>query len=177
MSTPSTSSAASRIQANLQELFEANVTSGDAYIKFQLTPKVVALLSMNQVHESLIVEAAKITPLPSMPKSTLGMMNSRDRVFCIFDLAQLLTLSSELISSRQYQIIVLKTMNEPSIFIGFAVSQLQGIVRLSAEKINSTADDTPTNLVPFLSGVVEQEGSMLPILELNSVLNAVTAVS
>jgi twitching motility protein PilI len=173
----STSSAASRIQANLQELFEANVASGDAYIKFQLTTKMVALLSMSQVQESLIVEAAKITPLPSMPKSTLGMMNSRDRVFCIFDLAQLLTLSAELISSRQYQIIVLKTMNEPSIFIGFAVSQLQGIVRLSTDKIKSAADDTPTSLVPFLSGVAQQAESMMPIIELNSVLNALTAVS
>jgi positive phototaxis protein PixI len=177
MSTQLKSSAASRIQANLQELFEANVASGDAYIKFQLTPKVVALLSMGQVQESLIVEAAKITPLPSMPKSTLGMMNSRDRVFCIFDLAQLLTLSTELISSRQYQIIVVKTMNEPPIMIGFAVSQLQGIERLAAEKINSSSDDTPPNLVRFLSGVVEQEESMLPIIELNLVLNALTALS
>jgi positive phototaxis protein PixI len=171
----STSSAASRIQANLQELFEGKLASGDAYIKFQLTPEVTALLSMTQVQESLIVEATKITTLPSMPKSTIGMMNSRDRVFCIFDLAQLLALSSELISLRQYQIIVV-TIHEPAIFIGFAVSQLQGIVRLSAEKIKSTADDVPANLVPFLSGVVQQPEAMMPIIELNSVLKALTAV-
>ncbi|MEN9567470.1 MAG: hypothetical protein RLZZ69_2666, partial [Cyanobacteriota bacterium] len=61
--------------------------------------------------------------------------------------------------------------------IGFAVSQLQGIERLAAEKINSSSDDTPPNLVRFLSGVVEQEESMLPIIELNLVLNALTALS
>ena len=77
----STSSPASRIQAKLQELFEGKITSGDAYIKFKLTSEITALLSMNQVQESLIVEAAKITPLPSMPKYTIGMINSRDRVF------------------------------------------------------------------------------------------------
>lgn len=170
----STSSAASRIQANLQELFEGKLASGDAYIKFQLTPEVTALLSMTQVQESLIVEAAKITSLPSMPKSTIGMMNSRDRVFCIFDLAQLLTLSAELIGSRQYQIIVLKTINEPAIFVGFAVSQIQGIVRLSAEKIKSSWDDAPANLVSLVNGFVQEGESMMPIIELNNILKTLT---
>jgi positive phototaxis protein PixI len=173
----STSSAASRIQANLQELFEGKIASGDAYIKFKLTPKVTALLSMKQIQESLIVEAAKITPLPSMPKSTIGMMNSRDRVFCIFDLAQLLTLSSELISSRKYQVIVLQTMNEPSIFIGLAVNQLQGIVRLSANTIQSPLDDTHDRIVSFLDGVVQEGETIIPILEFNRILSVLTSSS
>lgn len=170
----STSSAAARIQANLQELFEGKIASGDAYIKFQLTPAVTALLSMQQVQESLIVEAAKITSLPRMPKSTIGIMNLRDRVFCVFDLAQLLTLSTEAISSRQYQIIVLQTLNQPSIFVGFAVFQIQGIVRLSAEKIKSSWDNAPANLVSLVTGFVQGEESMMPIIDFNSVLKTLT---
>jgi positive phototaxis protein PixI len=166
----STSSPASRIQANLQELFKGNVASGDAYIKFQLTPEINALLSMAWVQESLIVEAEQITSLPNMPNSFVGMMNSRDRVFCVFDLAQLLALPSELINSRQYQVIVLQTTSEPSILIGFAVPQLQGIVRLSVDKIQSSLDDAPANLVPFMAGVVEEEKTRIPILELNRLL-------
>ncbi|MGF1541456.1 MAG: chemotaxis protein CheW, partial [Pleurocapsa sp.] len=88
------SSAASRIQANLQELFQANLAPGDAYIRFQLTSDMTALISMEQVQESLVIEAEKITPLPCMPESIIGIMNSRDRVFCVFDLAQLLSLNS-----------------------------------------------------------------------------------
>lgn len=166
----STSSAASRIQANLQELFEGKLASGDAYIKFQLTPEVTALLSMTQVQESLIVEAAKITSLPCMPKSTIGMMNSRDRVFCIFDLAQLLTLASELISSRQYQIIVLKTINEPAIFVGFAVNQLQGITRIPKQQIKTSLKGFPENLTGFICGVVEENTNSIPIFDFEYIL-------
>ncbi|MGL5835541.1 MAG: chemotaxis protein CheW [Waterburya sp.] len=166
----STSSPASRIQANLQELFKGNVASGDAYIKFQLTPEINALLSMAQVQESLIVESEQITSLPTMPNSFVGMMNSRDRVFCVFDLAQLLALPSELVNSRQYQVIVLQTISEPSILIGLAVRQLQGIVRLPVEQIQSSLDDAPVNLAAFMAGMALERGNKIPILELNYLL-------
>lgn len=167
------SSPASRIQANLQELFKGNVIAGDAYIKFQLTPEINALLSMAQVQESLIVEAEQITSLPAMPNSFVGMMNSRDRVFCVFDLAQLLALPSELINSRQYQVIVLQTQSKPSepeIFLGLAVTQLQGIVRLPIEQIQSSVDDAPANLAAFMAGMATEKGNHIPILELNRLL-------
>jgi positive phototaxis protein PixI len=168
----STSSPAARIQANLQELFEGKIASGDAYIKFKLTSKIIALLSMNQVQESLIVEAAKITSLPSMPKSTIGMINSRNRVFCIFDLAQLLNLPTVLITPSQYQIIVLQTTGESSIPIGFAVMGLQGIIRLTSKQISSANSDVVNSSVaPFVSGVVQQETTMM-VLELASIVQA-----
>jgi positive phototaxis protein PixI len=166
------SSPASRIQANLQELFKGNVASGDAYIKFQLTPEINALLSMAQVQESLIVESEQITSLPNMPNSFVGMMNSRDRVFCVFDLPQLLALPSELINSRQYQVIVLQTLSEPAILLGLAVPQLQGIVRLPVDKIQASLDDAPANLAAFMAGVVEEGKTRIPVLELNRLLTA-----
>ncbi|MEO0013779.1 MAG: hypothetical protein RLZZ535_2168 [Cyanobacteriota bacterium] len=171
----STSSPASRIQANLQELFEGKITSGDAYIKFKLTSEITALLSMNQVKESLIVEAAKITPLPSMPKHTIGMINSRDRVFCIFDLAQLLNLPTVLITPSQYQIIVLQTTGESSIPVGFAVMGLQGIIRLTSQQIlSANSDVVNSSLASFVSGVVQQETTMM-VLELANILQALQA--
>lgn len=168
----STSSPASRIQANLTELFEGNITPGDPYIKFQLTREVTALLSMKQVKESSIVEAGKITPLPNMPTSTIGMMNSRDRVFCIFDLSQLLGFPVQQITPRQYQIIVLQTIEEPAIQIGFAVMNLQGIIRLTSEQIQPTTkiDSLNSHLAPFVSGVVARMN--LPILQLEEILAA-----
>jgi positive phototaxis protein PixI len=110
--------------------------------------------------------------LPSMPNSFVGMMNSRDRVFCVFDLAQLLALPSELINSRQYQVIVLKTLKEPSILLGLAVPQLQGIVRLPVDKIQASLDDAPANLAAFMAGVVEEGKTRIPVLELNRLLTA-----
>ncbi|MDJ0681356.1 MAG: chemotaxis protein CheW [Xenococcaceae cyanobacterium MO_167.B52] len=169
-----TSSPASRIQADLQELFKADLAPGDAYIRFQLTSNMTALLSMKQVQESLMVEAEKITTLPTMPESVIGIMSSRDRVFCIFDLPQLLQLSSSLIVPRQYQIIVLKTNSEQPIYVGLAVTLLQGIVRLSTEKIKSSLDAFPSQIVPYLCGAAQQQETMIPILDFNTISEALT---
>ena len=171
-----TSSAASRIQANLQELFKANLAPGDAYIRFQLTPDMTALLSMRQVQESLIVEAEKITTLPNMPESVIGIMSSRDRVFCVFDLAQFLALPSRLIAPRQYQIIVLQTTSKQPIYMGLAVNRLQGIVRLPTEQILRSLEAFPSNIAPYLEGAVQEDASMIPILEFNRISVALTKI-
>lgn len=167
-----TSNAVSRIQDNLQELFEAKLTSGDAYIRIQLTSDMTALLSMEQVQESLLINTEKITSLPSMPESAIGIMSSRNRVFCVFDLAQLLALPSPLGSPRQYQVMVLQTIEEQPIYIGLAVTRLQGMVRLPVEKIQSSLDAFPSELASYLSGAVIEEETVIPILEFNSIFKA-----
>lgn len=164
-------SAASRVQANLKELFSSNLAPGNAYVKFQLADDLTALLSMDQVQESLIVAAEQITTLPSMPKSALGIMSSRDRVFCVFDLSQLLNLASSLVNPRQYQIIVLQTTTEPAINVGLAVNQLQGIVRFLDQDIVSASLDTGfSSLVDCVSGTVQQGASIISILSFDSIL-------
>ena len=163
-------SATSRVQANLEELFKGKLAPGDAYVKFQLTSTVTALLSMKQVQESLIVGAERITPLPNMPEFTIGMINSRDRVFCIFDLALLFGLSSELANYRQYPIVVFQTLGNSPIYVGIAVSQLQGIVRISREQIRPANNFVNAKLMPYVLGVVEKEETTIPVLELENVL-------
>ena len=172
----STSTPASRIQANLQELFKGNSGSGNPYIKFRLTPEISALLSMERVQETLIVEAGQVTPLPSMPESVIGMMNSRDRVFCVFDMAQLLTLPSSLITPRQYQIIVLQTISPTPIQVGLAVSNIQGIIRLPIEQIKSSIDAVSSKIAPYIFGVVQQENTIIPVLEFERILQSLTTV-
>lgn len=169
----SASSPAARIQANLQELFKGSSASGNPYIKFQLTPEITALLSMERVQETSIVEAALVTPLPSMPASVIGIMNSRDRVFCVFDLARLLSLPSKLAAPRQYQIVVLQTTDPTPIQVGLAVNNLQGIMRLTAEKIQSPMDNLPANIVPYVSGVVTAEKIATPVLEFKRILETI----
>ena len=170
----SNKSAIAKVQNNLNELFQSNLAPGDAYIKFKITSDVTALLSMVRVQESLFIEARKITPLPSMPESVLGMMSSRDRVFCVFDLAQVLQLASRSTPPRQYQIIVLQTVSEQPVYFGLAVTQLQGIVRLSKQQIQTFLDGVPSHIVDYLSGVVREEETTMPILKLDLVIAALT---
>jgi positive phototaxis protein PixI len=170
------SSAASRIQANLQELFKANLAPGNAYIRFQLTSEITALLSMEQVQESLVVEAEKITPLPNMAEAVIGIMSSRNRVFCVFDLAQLLALPSPLISPRQYQVIVLQTTTEQPIYIGLAINRLQGMIRLATDKIQPSQDGFFSNIALYTSGVVQEEKTMIPVLKFDRILEALSQI-
>lgn len=166
----SSSSPAARIQANLQELFRGNSLSGNPYIKFQLTSEITALLSMEQVQETSIVESSLVTPLPGMPPSVIGIMNSRDRVFCVFDLARLLSLPRPLAAPRQYQIIVLQTTDPTPIQLALAVNTVQGIMRLAPEQIQSSIDDVPAKIAPYISGVVTAENIVTPVLEFERIL-------
>lgn len=181
------SSPASRIQANLKELFQGNSISGDAYIRFQLTTEldtvpsislkkkqevksdITALLSMEHVQESLVVEAERITLLPNMPESVLGIMTTHNRVFCVFDLAQLLKLRFRTTSPQKYQVIVMQTIAAKPIYIGLAVSHLQGIVRLSTKEIKSSLKGLPPNITPYLYGTVEFDKTIIPILDFNRI--------
>ena len=172
----SASSPAARIQVNLQELFQGKSASGTPHIKFQLTSEIVALLSMELVQETLIVEVGQITLLPSMPTSALGIMNSRDRVFCVFDLAQLLSLPSSLVNPRQYQIIVLQTTDQNPIQLALAVRGLQGIMRLTTEQIQSPIDNVPSNIAPYVSGLVTAENTATPVLQFERILQTLTPV-
>ena len=189
------SSLTATIQDNLKELFQGNLAPGNAYIRFQITTAVkypqinsvpdwekarsniTLLLSMEQVQESLLVGAEKITPLPNMPQSLIGIMNSNNRVFCVFDLARLLQLHSRSILPRQYQIIVLETTSEIPIYIGLAVTHLQGIVRLLPEAIHSSLEGLPSNIIPYLSGAVELEEKIIPILDFHYISETLTKLN
>lgn len=171
----SASSPAARIQTNLQELFQGKSASGTPHIKLQLTSQVVALLSMERVQETLIVGAGQVTLLPSMPPSVIGIMNSRDRVFCVFDLAQLLGLPVRLATPRQYQVIVLQTTGSTPMQIGLTVNNLQGIVRLTAEQIQAASDAVPANIKPYTFGEISTEQGTIPILAFERIIDAIAA--
>lgn len=165
-------STAAKIQENLQELFEAQTVAGENYIRFQLNQEVSALLQMERVEESLIVDAEQVTPLPGMPSTAIGMMSTRDRVFCLFDLAQILELPSALMAPRQYQVIVVRLQAENSPYVGLAVNRLLGMNRLTQEQISSSTDAISPNLEDFLAGTTQGEDST-PILDLSQIINAI----
>ena len=177
----STSTPAAKVQEILPQLFEATLTPGKPYIQFQLTNKIAALLPLEQVQESMIVEAAEVSLLPSMHESVIGMMSSRNHVFCVIDLAQLFMLDTTLMSSRQYQIIVLrvstsKNLPENSLnrntLLGIAVHNLQGIIRLTEEKLQTPEGEIPESLNPYLRGAVITDERQMLILEPQAIAEA-----
>lgn len=167
----SSNTSVSRLEKLLPQLFEAKLSVGEPYLRFQLTETMSALISMKQVQESLVVAAEKITPLPNMPESIIGMMSSRNRVFCVVDLEQILKLPSTSISSRQYHLIVLQVSaestqaeSESDLLVAIAVRRIQGTTRLSTNQIQSSVQSFPSKLIPYLSGCVSED-NIVPVFD------------
>ncbi len=174
-----TPSSRSRLQELLPELFQSPKLQGDPYLRCELIPEVSVLLSMEYVQESLLVPGEKITPLPNMSPFVLGLMNSRDRVFCVLNLADLLGLSSPSTSAREYHMIVLRvselmsqqSTSEQKLLLGMVFHQIQGVTRAMSEQMRSPQGNFPSSLTPYLGGEVISKGQHLPVLDLAKIVN------
>jgi positive phototaxis protein PixI len=178
----------SRLERLLPQLFKASLPEGDPYLRFQLTADLIVSISMKQVQESLLVEVENITPLPNMSTSVIGMMSYRERVFCVVDLAQLLLLPSTLESARKYHIITIKvadnttvdtdidssqaTLREGELYLGFAVNYIQGITRITAERIQPPRDNFPICLTDYICGAVIESEQELLLLNIEAIFHA-----
>ena len=178
-----------RLQQLLPQLFQPLEISGDLYLRFQLTPEIPALLSMDRVVEALLVPASSISPLPNLPSMTIGMMNSRDRVFCVVDLGQLLGLPPIAINPRDYQVIAID-LPIPSVRVasleknrmgdalssskclGLAVCKVRGVARLETNQLQAGVGDVPECLTPYLVGSFIESDRRSVLLDADAIANA-----
>lgn len=173
-------SPASRIQSNLQEFFQSGISSGTAYVRIKLTQEIDALLPMSRIEESHIVAVDQVTPLPAMPQCVIGMMNFRDHVFCVFDLAQLLSLANPILAPQNYQILVINTSelnggNDKKVLAGLVVNQIQGIVRVLDNEIHKSTD-VQEGLGSFMTGHIQEEKRKTIILDPTAIVSRLSAL-
>ncbi len=172
-----TNTTLARLQQLLPHLFQPVQVSGDPYLRFQLTPETPALISMNWVQEALLVSASSISPLPNMPVFSIGIMNSRDRVFLVVDLGQLLGLAPLLVNPRNYQVI---TIHLPSVgtenrtssekYLGLAVQQVGGVARFETEPLPIVAEECPVGLTPYLLGSFMEKNKQILVLNTEAIV-------
>jgi positive phototaxis protein PixI len=176
-----------RLQQLLPQLFQPLVVTGDLYLRFQLTPEIPALLSMERVLEALLVPAMAISPLPNLPAMTIGMMNSRDRVFCVVDLGQLLGLPPIAINPRDYQVIAIdlpapdrvgnSAARSAGKCLGLAVRQVRGVARLETSQLQSSVGDVPECLAPYLMGSFIEADRRSVLLDVDAIAKAPALVN
>jgi positive phototaxis protein PixI len=181
-----TNTTLARLQQLLPELFQPVQVIGDPYLRFQLTPEIPVLLSMERVQEALVVPANSISPLPNLPAFSIGLMNARDRVFLVVDLAQILGLPPLPINPRNYQVIVIQSSemgtdsSESRKYIGLAVQRVRGVARFETGQLQSLTHGFPSCLAPYLLGSfgpeteqdAEQEAEQILVLDADSIVNS-----
>lgn len=173
-----TNTSLARLQQLLPQLFQPSQVIGDPYLRFQLTPETPVLLSMERVQEALVVPANSISPLPNLPAFSIGLINTRDRVFLVIDLAQILGLPPLPINPQKYQIIVVQSSvmesedQESKKYLGLAVQQVRGVSRFKTAHLQSVSGDFPGCLTPYLLGSFGEATERILVLDAELIVNA-----
>lgn len=147
--------------------------AGDAYLKFRLNAQTSAIFSMRSVQEALVLPARRLAPMPNMPAAMMGLMNRRGRVIWVVDLAQLLELSVLDTNAQQYTLILIQVDSMP---LGLAVQQVESMIRLQADEIQSPIGQVSDGLVPYLRGCFvqkqEQHQEILLALDVEAIVKS-----
>ncbi len=173
-----TKSPTERLQALLPQLFETDRKSGDRYLLFDITPKITAAITLDQIWEATRLSANAVTPIPLMAPYVLGWSSGRDRVYCIIDLADFLTLDISGKIPRQYSVIVVQvpkagSKNSDFSLLGLSVNRIIRTVT-STEEVISPEEEPEEALVPYLKGCVPIGAEKIPLLDLNAMVAKMT---
>ncbi|MEM7064822.1 MAG: chemotaxis protein CheW [Cyanobacteria bacterium P01_B01_bin.77] len=174
-----------RLQQLLPEVFTPKTVSGEQFLRVQLTPELTIALALSWVEESLLLPTHLITPMPNMPPAVLGLMSSKDQVFWVVNLAQLLELPIVLEPSQHYEVVIIRALSSKSdqatdlenmnaetyqeLFLGLVVPKIRSSVRLSREDIISPVDEVDANLYPYISGQVVIDDDVVLVLSAEAI--------
>lgn len=149
------------------QLDQEDKSLGDSYLKFQLTSQTPAILAMEYIQEVLVVPAARITLMPNVPECVLGLLNRRNRVLWVIDLAQMLKLHLPEINPQQYNVVIMRVGQVP---LGLVVHEISGVTRFKIEDIQSEKGLLTSFLNTYLDGCIMQNKEILLILNAKAIM-------
>ncbi|MFK8186061.1 MAG: chemotaxis protein CheW [Phormidesmis sp.] len=141
---------------------------GEAYLKFQLAPRVPAVFAARSVEEATVLNPEQVTAIPNMPPCMLGLVNRRNRVIWIANLVRLLGMPLPERPRQQYSMVIVKAGSS----LGLMVEAIDGIVHLTAEDLQPPPPQVNPVLVPYLRGCAIQDEQILLVLDAEAVLQS-----
>ena len=150
-------------------LNQVDRTSGDTYLRFQVEQQTPAILSMEHTQEVLIVPFGRITPMPNMPECVLGLLNRRNRVLWVIDLAQMLKLQPLDTTARQYHMVIIRVGQNP---LGLVVQEVKGVTRFTPDCIQSPLGLVTSGLIPYVNGCILQQNEILLVLNAQAIVHS-----
>ncbi len=141
---------------------------GEAYLKFQLAPRVPAVFAAKVVEEATVLPASQVTAIPNMPPCMLGLINRRNRAIWIANLVQLLGMPLSERPHQQYSTVIVKAGSS----LGLVVDAIDGIIYLLPDALQPPPPQVNPILVPYIKGCAVREEKILLVLDAEAVLQS-----
>lgn len=139
---------------------------GEASLKFCLNAETQAVFLMRQVQEVLSLPRHRLTPMPNMPASVLGLMYRRSRVMWVVDLAALLGMPSLGMKSQHLDLIIVQggTMR-----LALAVQQVDTMFWLPPQDVQPSPSHAKPALLAYLRGCILRDQEILWVLDADAI--------
>ncbi|GAC1470444.1 MAG: chemotaxis protein CheW [Chamaesiphon sp.] len=157
----------SSIIASQSNQLQKNV--GDTYLKLQLERQTVAILSMQYAQEVVVVPMGRITPIPRMPFCVRGLLNQRNKLLWVVDLAHLLGLEPVDANLQQYNVAIIRAGQVP---LGLLVQEVKGVMRFTRDRIQSPIGNVSSGLTPYLQGCILEPMQLLLVLDAETIVSS-----
>ncbi len=151
------------------QINQVDKTLGDNYLRFNLEQQTPAILSMKHAQEVLIVPVGRITPMPNMTECVLGLLNWRNRVLWVIDLAQMLKLQPLDTTAQQYHMAIIRVGEVP---LGLVVQEVKGVTQFTPDCIQSSIGLVTSSLMPYLHGCIQHQQEILLVLNAEAIVQS-----
>ncbi len=142
--------------------------AGEAYLKFQLAPRVPAVFAAKVVEEATVLPISQVTAIPNMPACMMGLTNRRNRVIWLANLVKLLGMPIPDRPTQQYSTVIVKAGSS----LGLIVDEIDGIIHLSATDLKPPPVQVNPILVPYLKSCAVQDDQIVLVLDAEAVLQS-----
>lgn len=152
----------------LSPISRSQKNMGLPYLSLRLDDQNLALIEMPYTQEVLVVAAERITAIPNLAASVLGLLNQRNRVLWVIDLPQLLGLNPIALDTQQYNLAIIQVGQFP---LGLAVAGIEGVMRFNQDAIQSPIGAVQSELTPYLQGCILTEKQVLLVLDASAIVH------
>lgn len=153
----------------IESLKQEKEDLGLPYLILQVNSETQVALAMEDTQEVLTIPVNRITAIPNMSKEIVGLINQRNRVFWVADLALMLDLPLIRLEKQQYSIVIIKRGQNT---LGLIVQEIKGVTRISKNIIQSPIGEVQSSLIPYLQGCLIYPKEKILILDAHSLINS-----
>jgi positive phototaxis protein PixI len=142
--------------------------ASEMFLRFKLDNQTTAVVPMQQTQEALVLPSERISVVPNLPASVLGLFNRRSSLLWLVDLPQLLGLEPIDRYANSYDLVLLKVGQIP---LAVAVRAIQGVVRFVPDEIKSPIGSFNPEFTPYLRGWILKEQELVLVLDPEAIIN------